>query len=64
MSKKLTGIILLAIAAGLAWYGYNSSQALASKISTALTGGPTDRVLMFYAGSAVCALFGIVKLVR
>ena len=64
MSRRLTGVILLAIAAGLAWYGYDSSQALASKLSQVLTGGPTDRVLMFYAGAAVSALLGVVQLSR
>lgn len=64
MSKKLIGVILLLVAAGLAWYGYDMSQSVASKISGALTGGPTDRVLIFYGGAAVCALFGVVRLLR
>lgn len=62
--SKLSGIILLAIAAGLAWYGYDMSQAVASKVSSVLTGGPTDRVLMFYGGALVCAVLGIWRLAR
>jgi len=64
MISKPIGILLLIIAAGLAWYGYDMSQAVASKISSALTGGPTDRVMMFYAGAAVCGLLGLWKLVK
>ena len=61
---KLSGAVLLVIAAGLAWYGYDMSQAVASKISNALTGGPTDRVMMFYGGAAVCAVLGLWRLAK
>lgn len=62
--NKLLGIVLLVIAAGLAWSGYEQSQAVASKISSALTGGPTDRVMYFYGGAAVCAALGLWRLVK
>jgi high-affinity Fe2+/Pb2+ permease len=62
MNKKALGIILLIIAAGLAWYGYDISQSVGGKLNSAFNGGPSNRALMFYAGAAVCAVLGALKL--
>lgn len=64
MQKKLNGIVLLVVAAGLAYFGYDMSQSVASKLSGAFTGGPTDRVLLMYAGAAICAVLGVWRLVK
>lgn len=64
MIAKLSGVVLLIVAAGLAWYGHQASQALASQLSHVLNGGPSDRVLMFYGGAAICALAGLWRLAK
>ncbi len=62
MNKKALGLILLIIAAGLAWYGYESSQSVSGKLSGVLGGGPTNRTLIFYGAAVVCGVLGIFKL--
>jgi len=58
-SNKMLSIALMVAGAGLAIWGYQKSGGLDSKISSALTGSPTDNVMMFYIAGAVCLAIGI-----
>ena len=54
----LIGFILLAVGAILIFWGFNEAGSIDGKIGSALSGSPSDRVLMFYIGGAVCGLVG------
>ena len=62
MAKKsnnmLIGFILLAVGAILIFWGFNEAGSIGGKIGSSLSGSPSDRVLMFYIGGAVCGLVG------
>jgi hypothetical protein len=55
---KITGIALLVIGAGLAFWGYQESGALGSQVNELMKGSPSDSVMFKYIGGAVCAAVG------
>ena len=61
---KVLGLILLVGGIGLAWWGYQMSQSLASHFSRALTGALPDAVMYRYIGGAVSAVVGVFLLAR
>jgi len=58
-TAKILGIALVVIGIGLAFWGYRLSDAVGSRITHALTGSYTDRVMTFYISGAVCFVVGI-----
>ena len=46
--RKLLGIIFLVAGAGLAFWGLQKSEGLTSELSSALTGSPTDNVMLLW----------------
>jgi hypothetical protein len=44
---------------GLVIWGYQNSESVGSQLSEALTGSPTDQVMMFYIGGAVSFAVGV-----
>jgi hypothetical protein len=58
MSKKVLGIVLIVVGAGLAYWGYSESQALASRLTIAVTGDPGDRVMIKSIAGAAAAAAG------
>jgi hypothetical protein len=58
------GLALVVAGALLIWWGYDESQALTNRLSRALSGSQTDRVMWKYIGGAVCAVAGAVLLIR
>jgi TRAP-type C4-dicarboxylate transport system permease small subunit len=62
--KLALGVALLVAGALLIWWGYDESQALANRLSRALSGSQTDRVMWKYIAGAVCAAAGTVLLIR
>lgn len=56
----LIGFALLAIGGVLIYWGYNENQSFTGQIGNALSGSPSNRVMMFYAGGAVCGLLGLI----
>ena len=58
LPKKPLGIALLATGAGLAFWGFQKSEGLQSRVSSVLTGSQTDNVMMLYIGAAVCGALG------
>jgi len=58
-SIKTASIALIAIGAGLAFWGYQKSGGLESKLTNALTGSYSDNVMMLYISGAACLAVGI-----
>jgi hypothetical protein len=63
MAKKtnsfVLGLILLVVGCLLVYWGYNEAGSIGGKIDSALSGSPTNRVMMFYVGGAVCGILGL-----
>jgi hypothetical protein len=58
-TMKILGIALVVIGLGLAFWGYQLSGSVGSKITQAVTGSDTDKVMTFYIGGAVSFVVGI-----
>ena len=58
-SIKAAGFVLIAVGAGLVFWGWQKSSGLNSRVSSIFTGSPTDSVVMFYIGGVVCLAAGI-----
>ena len=63
-TKKIAGIVLLVLGAGLAYWGYRLSGGLGSQLNQAFSGSPTDKVMMFYIGGAVSFAVGLFLTLR
>jgi len=61
---KILGLILLVVGIGLAWWGYQMSDALTSQLSRSLTGALPDEVMFRYIGGAASAAVGFFLLAR
>lgn len=55
----LIGFALLAIGSALIYWGYSENQSFTGQIGNAFSGSPSNRVMMFYAGGAVCGVLGL-----
>jgi H+/gluconate symporter-like permease len=64
LTNKTTGIVLIVIGAGLAFWAAQKSEGLESKLSSAFTGSFSDNVMILYIAAAVCAVLGAYFLVR
>tara|TARA_R110002095_G_scaffold135593_2_gene117562 strand:+ start:1526 stop:1741 length:216 start_codon:yes stop_codon:yes gene_type:complete len=58
-TMKIISIILLVVGIGFALWGYQLSGSVGSKITQAVTGSDTDRVMTFYMIGAVSFFVGI-----
>ncbi len=56
--KKLAGIALIVVGAGLVFWGSQKSEGLQSQLSAAITGAQPDNVMMMYIVGAVCLAVG------
>ena len=56
--KKLVGIALIVVGAGLVFWGSQKSEGLQSQLSSAITGAQPDNVMMMYIAGAVCLAVG------
>ena len=63
-SSKISGIILVVIGLGLAYWGYQLSGGIGSQVTQAVTGSPTDRIMAFYIGGAVSFAVGLFLLIK
>ena len=59
ISSLLIGFVLLAIGGVLVYWGYNEAESFSGQIGRAFSGSPSNRVMIFYAGGAVCGLLGL-----
>ena len=60
----LIGSVLLVVGGFLLYWGYNEAESFGGQIGSTISGSPSDRVLMFYIGGAVCGLLGLFMTVR
>lgn len=63
-SIKLTGIVLIVLGIGLAFWGYDMSSSIGANINEALTGAEPDKVMMLYIGGAISFIVGIYLAVK
>lgn len=61
---KIIGLILLVVGAGLAWWGYQLSGALAAQLTKTLSGALPDAIMYRYIGGAACGVVGLFLLVK
>jgi hypothetical protein len=61
---KILGLILLIIGAGLALWAYQLSGSVASKLTQAVTGSDTDKVMTLYIAGAVSFVVGIIFMIK
>lgn len=56
---KGMGIVLLALAALLLVWGLDASGSIQSEFTRLFRGGPSDRTVWLFAGSAVAGIMGL-----
>ena len=61
-TKKIVGIGLIAAAGVAAYMGNSESQGLASSLSSAFNGQPSDNVMIKYIAAAVLGVAGVFAL--
>jgi hypothetical protein len=63
-AMKIMGIALLVVGIGLAFWGYQLSGSVGSKITQAVTGSDTDKVMTLYISGAVSFLVGLFLFIK
>jgi hypothetical protein len=63
-TMKISGIVLVVLGIGLAIWGYQLSGSVGSKITQAVTGSDTDKVMAFYITGVVSFIVGIYLFVK
>ncbi|MEJ2361286.1 MAG: DUF3185 family protein [Gammaproteobacteria bacterium] len=63
-AMKILGVALLVVGIGLAIWGYQLSGSVGSKITQAVTGSNTDKVMTLYIGGAVSFLVGLFLFIK
>jgi len=63
-NMKLLGIVLLVVGAGLAFWGYQMSGSVGSKITRAISGSDTNKVIFAYIGGAAGFAGGLFLLIK
>ncbi len=58
-TMKIISIALMVIGVGLAFWGYQMSGSVGSKITQTITGSFTDKVMILYIGGAVIFIIGL-----
>jgi len=61
---RVVGLALLVGGIGLAWWGYEMSGSIGSKITHTFTGSYSDEVMMRFIGGAVAGVVGLFLLLR
>ena len=57
--SKIISIALMVIGIGLAFWGYQMSGSVGSKITQTITGSFTDKVMILYIAGAVSFIVGL-----
>ena len=57
--SKIISIALMVIGIGLAFWGYQMSGSVGSKITQTITGAFTDKVMILYIAGAVSFIVGL-----
>lgn len=62
--KKMIGIVLLVVGIIGLYFGFNAANAPAGEITEALTGGYSDRTMLYLVVGAAAAVVGAVMTFR
>lgn len=62
--KKIIGIVLLVVGIIAMYFGFNAANAPAGEITEALTGGYSDRTMLYLIGGAAATVVGAVMAFR
>ena len=57
---KIIGAILLILGVILIIRGHDIAQSVNSQVKNLFTGSPTDKVIYYYVGGAICSALGLV----
>jgi len=63
-TTQIIGIALLIGGVVVAYMGYSESQGIASSLSSAINGTPSDNVMIKYGVGAVLMVIGVILLKR
>ena len=63
-NRKIIGIVLAIVGAGLAVWGYRLAGGFGSQVTQAFTGSPTDKVMVFYISGAASLAVGLFLLLK
>lgn len=61
---RIVGLVLLVIGAALVFYGIQAGESLSSDFSKLFQGAPSNKSIWLTIAGALCAVIGLVKLVR
>lgn len=61
---KLVFALLLAVGLGLIFMGYNESTAITSRVSKAIVGSYSNKIMFFYIAGGIFSVLGVFGLVR
>lgn len=61
---RIAGIVLLVVGLGLAYWGYQESGAISSRMNDLVSGSPSNSVMVKYIGGAAAAAVGAFLLLR
>ncbi|NMP16562.1 MULTISPECIES: DUF3185 family protein [unclassified Thalassotalea] len=64
MSGKLASVILMIVGVALAVWGHQQQGEFTAQVSEAVSGSPTDEVMMFYIAGGVCFVVGLVLFLK
>jgi hypothetical protein len=62
--RKIIGIALIVIGAGLLWWGYQLSGSIGSQLTETFTGSLPDAVMVRYIAGGACVAVGLHLLLR
>ncbi len=59
VTLRITGLALLVIGIGLAFWGYQLSESVGSQLTEMVTGAESDKIMTLYIGGAVSFVVGL-----
>jgi len=62
--RKIIGIALIVVGAGLLWWGYQLSDSIGSQLTETFTGSLPDSVMVRYIAGGACVAVGLHLLLR
>lgn len=62
--NKIIGLALLILGIVLLYFGWQAHESVASSVSNAVTGSPTNKSLWLLGGGIVAAVIGLFSLLR
>jgi hypothetical protein len=62
--KKIIGIVLAVVGAGLVFWGYKLSGGFGEQLGRAISGSSSDKVMTFYIGGAASFAVGLFLLLK